>query len=634
MKKTGILLFVVALSQIFLHSSSAYAERQKILYVDSYHAEYQWSADLTDGVESVLAGRKDVELKIFRMDTKRNKSEEFKKAAALRARDLIESWKPDVVIASDDNASKYLIAPYYKGKDLPFVFCGLNWRASAYGFPAKNVTGMIEITLYKSGIEYLFILGKGERIGVLASDTLTERKEVKNITDHFQWDMNVRFVKTFDELKQAFLDLQQESDVMLIMEIESVDGFDHQQMVEFVNQNASVPTAGFADFTKHYAVFVLARSGQEQGEYAAKTALDILAGKSPREIPIAVNKRSRVFLNMKLARKLGIKFPMELIESAHLVSAEQKKLLFVSSYHTGYQWSDDIEKGLLKALSITVNQDGSYDTSQSEVQLRVVGMDTKRNTSVEFKQQAALAAKRIIDQWQPDVVVASDDNAAKYLIAPYYKNAATPFIFCGLNWDASVYGFPVSNVTGMVEITPLLDTLETIKPYARGNRIGYIGKDVLSARKTFPYYERLLGRPFTDGKLVSTFEEFKQAYLRLQDSVDVLLWMSPIGISGWDERQAEDFILANTKIPSGGLYKHTVRYVLLARTNIAEEQGWWAGKTALRILDGTSPADIPLTRNKESRLYLNMHLADHLGIKFPMDLIEKATLVEELPEGR
>lgn len=40
-------------------------------------------------------------------------------------------------------------------------------------------------------------------------------------------------------------------------------------------------------------------------------------------------------------------------------------------------------------------------------------MDTKLNNAEAFKRQAA---KRIIDEWTPDVVVSSDDNATKYLI--------------------------------------------------------------------------------------------------------------------------------------------------------------------------------------------------------------------------
>ncbi len=68
----------------------------------------------------------------------------------------------------------------------------------------------------------------------------------------------------------------------------------------------------------------------------------------------------------------------------------------------------------------------------------------------------------------------------------------------------------------------------------------------------------------------------------------------------------------------------------IGRVKIAEEQGWWTGKTALRILDGTPPADIPVTTNKESKILLNIQLAKRLGITFPMELLEKATFIEEI----
>lgn len=98
--------------------------------------------------------------------------------------------------------------------------------------------------------------------------------------------------------------------------------------------------------------------------------------------------------------------------------AEKPKLLYINSYHQGYKWSDDIEKGLLKALGIKTLVEGTIDASVSRINFRISRMDTKLNTSEASKQQAALAAKDIIDDWKPDVVVASDDNAAKYLIAP------------------------------------------------------------------------------------------------------------------------------------------------------------------------------------------------------------------------
>ena len=312
--------------------------------------------------------------------------------------------------------------------------------------------------------------------------------------------------------------------------------------------------------------------------------------------------------------------------------ARKKRILYVNSYHRGYEWSDDIEMGLLKALDILENPDGTYDMSGSDIELKVFRMDTKLNKSEEFKKQAALKAKAIIDEWQPDIVVASDDNASKYLIAPYYKNAATPFVFCGLNWDASIYGFPVSNVTGMVEVEPVLETIEILKKYAKGDRIGFIGVKSISAQKSVDNYINRLGINMSDGKLVSDFSEWKKEYLRLQDSVDMILWFNPIGITGWDSEPAEKFILENTKIPTGATADNNKRFAMIGIVKIAEEQGWWAGKTALRILDGKSPADIPVVTNKESRMYLNMPLAKQLGIKFPMELIEKATFLENPPD--
>ena len=94
---------------------------KKILYVDSYHEGYAWSDGITNGIKAGLDGT-GVELKVFRMDTKRNADEGFKKEAALKAKTMIEAFAPDVVIASDDNASKYLIMPISRTPAWPSCF--------------------------------------------------------------------------------------------------------------------------------------------------------------------------------------------------------------------------------------------------------------------------------------------------------------------------------------------------------------------------------------------------------------------------------------------------------------------------------------------------------------------------------
>ena len=622
-----LIFFVIA--GIVPDTSFATDQKHKILYVDSYHAEYPWSAGITSSIKKVLADRADIKLKIVRMDTKRNISEKYKKEVALKVKQLIEEWRPDLVIASDDNASKYLVAPYYRDSDLPFVFCGINGSAEPYGFPTKNITGMIEVALVEEGVKALRNLTtKNRRIGFIAADVTSTHQ----ILDYARTIVNipaerVHFVMTMEQWQSAYLELQKTADILIVGPWHGITGWNEKENVAFILENSRIPSVSFYNYMYQYSLLSFGTLAEEQGEYAARTALAILDGENPANIPIARNHKAKILLNMKLAKKMGIKFPLSLIQNASFISATKKKLLYVNSYHRGYGWSDGIESGLLKALSITVREDGSFDTSDSEVKIKIVRMDTKRNPGVAFIKRAALKAKKIIDAWQPDIVVASDDNAAKYLIAPYYKNSELPVVFCGVNYSADQYGFPTDNITGMVEISPTLQVLNSLKAYAQGERVGYLGTNVLTGRKDV---EWLLAQPevnLVSTRLVDTFEEWKKSYLKLQESVDMLLMINPVSVSGWNHEEAVRFVLEKTKIPSGTTLLHTTPYVLLGHVKSAEEQGWWSGKTALKILRGILPSQIPLAKNQCSHYYLNMELVKKLKIQITMQDVEDATFV-------
>ncbi len=322
MKRETTLILAMTLAMMSFSAASALAGQRKILYVDSYHEEFPWSIDVTGGVASVLAERTDVELKIFRMDTKRNRAEEYKKSAALEAKALIESWKPEVVIASDDNASKYLIAPYYKGKELPFVFCGLNWDAGVYGFPAKNITGMVEVALIPDMLTTLKPYAKGDRIGFIGYESTTARKEARAYRKIFKLTMVERYARTFGEWKDHYRSLQGEVDLLLMHNATGMKDWNQGEAETHILDCTTIPGGSISLLSKRLALVSYIKIGEEQGEYAARAALQILGGKTPAEMPIVQNKKAKIYLNMKLAKKMGLKFPMELIERAHILSAE------------------------------------------------------------------------------------------------------------------------------------------------------------------------------------------------------------------------------------------------------------------------------------------------------------------------
>lgn len=316
---------------------------------------------------------------------------------------------------------------------------------------------------------------------------------------------------------------------------------------------------------------------------------------------------------------IGIIAAVFLVAGVHTALASDysgKKVLFVDSYHEGYGWSDGITEGIQSAL------DGTG------VELKVVRMDTKRNTDEAFKQAAAQKAKEAIEAFQPDVVIAADDNASKYLIEPFFKEKELPFVFCGVNWDASVYGFPCRNVTGMVEVTPAPQLLEQLRVYAKGDRIGFLGPDILTAKKEAENYRKVFGLELTE-YYAKDVEDWKKGFAEMQSKVDMLLIDSDGGLYKDQAADLVAFVEANTKIPTGTSYDFMAPFAFLDFAKVAHEQGSWSAKTALKILDGQAPADIPIAQNTEGQLIVNTRIAKALGLELPYEMLESADRVIE-----
>lgn len=315
-------------------------------------------------------------------------------------------------------------------------------------------------------------------------------------------------------------------------------------------------------------------------------------------------------------------------------AAAKRKLLLIDSYHEGYPWSDGILQGALKTLGIKRAPDGALDDSKSSVTVRVVHMDTKRNTSEDFQREAGKKVKAVIDAWSPDIVIAADDNASKYVIVPFYLGSSLPFVFCGVNWDASAYGFPASNVTGMLEVSLIPSMLKALSPYARGPRVGLLGAKNESNQKEVDAYRSRLKIELAQVVLVDDFDNWKIQYVSLQSKVDLLLLAPPSFLAASADNaakqaEAKRFVLENTRVPTGSVEDWIAPYALVTFAKRSSEQGEWAAQTALAILGGAAPSTIAIATNQQASVHLNMPLASRLGVQFPVELVEQATLVDE-----
>jgi ABC-type uncharacterized transport system substrate-binding protein len=63
-------------------------------------------------------------------------------------------------------------------------------------------------------------------------------------------------------------------------------------------------------------------------------------------------------------------------------------------------------------------------------------------------------------------------------------------------------------------------------------------------------------------------------------------------------------------------------------TKVAREQGEWAARTALEILNGKKPGEIPPTKNRQTKAWINLPLAAKAGFKPGAELLKQCERVE------
>ena len=290
-----------------------------------------------------------------------------------------------------------------------------------------------------------------------------------------------------------------------------------------------------------------------------------------------------------------------------------KKCLLLMSYHRGYEWNDGIESGVMQKLT-------------GVCQVKVIYLDTKRNNSPAYGKAAGKKAKEEIDEFDPDVLIASDDNATRYVVEPYYKNTVVPIVFCGINWTASAYGYPYKNATGMVEVAPIIPLFKNIQRTVGLVKKGvYLSSDVITEHKDFLRYKKEYNKRGVslNPVFVSTMDEWKLAWLQAQ-TADFIIVNNNAGINDWDQAEVSRFVNANSQVLSVTNYQWMMHYAMLGMIKKPIEQGSWAGEVASAILNGLPVQEIPVTINKSWSSYINQDLLRAANISLSNRILNHA----------
>jgi len=325
MKKI-ILIAIIALGFLFLNLGCA-KNSKKALLIFSYHSDYAWVQEEERGAEDILRN-KGIAIATFYMDTKRNTNRDWAEKAADNAVKKIEDFKPDIVIVFDDNACD-LVAKKYIGEKLPFVFCGMNGEPENYGFPAENITGVLERELYGESIELLKkLVPKVKKVAMLFDESNTSKKAISQLknTDLHVEVSEIFSTNDFNEWKAKVRELQTSVDALGVIAYHTLkdkDGKTSLPMKAVLNwtlENSKIPDFTINDFTVKDGVLCgVVQSGYQQGKAAAEIALRILNGESPADIPIIAPQEGITLVNKRRADDLKIQIPEEVSQSATLI---------------------------------------------------------------------------------------------------------------------------------------------------------------------------------------------------------------------------------------------------------------------------------------------------------------------------
>ncbi len=307
---------------VFLVAASI--NKPRVLVLQSYDTDFSWVTDINKAIERVLE-KKPYSVRYHYMDTKRHPDQAFKEKAGLTARNMIKSWKPNVIIAVDDNAQEFVGKYFNNDPSIDIVFTGMNATPDKYGYDkASNVTGVLERIPYGALKEvFLQVMTSDKKRILHISDSSETSQYIHNELVSFPWEplklVDSIQCDTFDDWKKALLTRQGDADFLLVTHYHTIKKskddssiMPPKEVMEWTMKNTKLPAIGCWGFNvEDGGMMAVAVSPFEQGELAAQMAVDIIDHKKPpSEIPVVTNKLFVMYLREPLLKIHHVKLPI------------------------------------------------------------------------------------------------------------------------------------------------------------------------------------------------------------------------------------------------------------------------------------------------------------------------------------
>lgn len=287
-------------------------------------------------------------------------------------------------------------------------------------------------------------------------------------------------------------------------------------------------------------------------------------------------------------------------------SINRPRILILHSYDSAYPWVRDVNIGLMRVLG----KKGAYS-------LRWQYMDLKLHPGAESRRSAGITAKRIIEQWNPDVLIAVDDDAQD-LVAKYYAHhPRIKVVFAGVQGDLADYGYVgAENVTGILEQKPLMAYKTALLDIAHLNNYDHAPRLLNIADKSASVvFDDVHIRKFdwqpvqlVDSLLVETYAEWQQKIREADQQADFIMVSNyrKLARSATDStlvpaKEVMSWTEANAKIPVIGTNSFNVEDGGTLAIGVSPyEQGQVVGRMAVDIIEfNKKPNALPVLTTEQ-----------------------------------
>ncbi len=275
------------------------------------------------------------------------------------------------------------------------------------------------------------------------------------------------------------------------------------------------------------------------------------------------------------------------------------KVLVVMKNAETYWWNPESKTGIEKVLG-------------DRCDMTYIYLEMLENPDgVEAKVQEAY---QTYQQLQPDGVIVVEDDVNSLFVVPYLKDKVdTPVVFAGL-WNPEQYGYPASNVTGVLFRSFMPETVSFLKQLVPSiETVGLLARDEVQSRNALPGIKALLeetGLTVLDPVYSNQKEEIV-AYVQQNISQTDAMFVPPI--LGTETVKA---VLEVYPKPTFSAWRQSIEDgVLCGVVESGEELARLAAEKLAKAMEGTPISDIPIEAPEFGTRVVNVNTMKELGIK-------------------